>query len=143
MPEGTNSISLTAGPRHVPRRSNCADKRPADRQRGWSSALFAAKRRQFDSPSANASTSEALAEDLQRSDARSARPPTATLQADGLLPPDRRSGEFRRLSGVCACPTVRHGGGGQPSNGRQDKSAAIGRAHVVGWIELFCHLAPP
>jgi hypothetical protein len=141
MPEGTNSISLTAGPRHVPRRSNCADKRPADRQRGWPSALFAAKRRQFDSPSANASTSEARAEDLQRSDARSARPPTTPLQADGLFVARSPSGEFRRMSNVFVGLTARQVGGGQPINGRQDKSAAVWRAHVVGWIELFSILS--
>jgi hypothetical protein len=33
---------------------------------------------------------------------------------------------------------------GQLTNGRQDKSAAFGRAHVVGWIELVrWHVAPP
>jgi hypothetical protein len=29
----------------------------------------------------------------------------------------------------------------KPTNGRQDKSAACGPAHVVGWIEDFGHLA--
>jgi hypothetical protein len=33
---------------------------------------------------------------------------------------------------------------GQPTNGRQDKSSAFGRAHAVGWIELVrWHVAPP
>jgi hypothetical protein len=32
---------------------------------------------------------------------------------------------------------------GQPTTGRQDKSSAFGRAHVVGWIELVrWHVAP-
>jgi hypothetical protein len=31
-----------------------------------------------------------------------------------------------------------------PTNGRQDKSAAFGRAHVAGWIEVICwHVAWP
>jgi hypothetical protein len=40
---------------------------------------------------------------------------------------------FRRMSDVFARLAVRHRGGGQPTNGRQDKSAAFGRAHMVGW----------
>jgi hypothetical protein len=48
MPEGTHSISLTAGPRHLLRRYRCADKCIGRYQRGWSSALFAAKPQQFD-----------------------------------------------------------------------------------------------
>jgi hypothetical protein len=30
-----------------------------------------------------------------------------------------------------------------PDHGRQDKSAASGRAHVVGWVGDFRHLAHP
>ena len=42
------------------------------------------------------------------------------------------SSAFRRISHVFARLAVRHRGGGQPTNGRQDKSAAFGPAHVVG-----------
>ena len=36
------------------------------------------------------------------------------------------SDDFARLA-------VRHGGGVEPTDGWQDKSAAFGRAHMVGW----------
>jgi hypothetical protein len=81
----------------------------------------------------NASTSEARAEDLRRSEARSARPPTATLQADGLFVIRSPSDQFRGMSDVFACLTARQGDGGQPTNGRHDKSAAVGRAQC-GWL---------
>ena len=92
-----------------------------DRQRGWSGALFAAKSRPFDRRSTDIFRSEARAEDLQKSDERRARPPTAVLHAEGRFVARSPSGEFRSSSGVFACLTVRHGSGGQPSNGRQDK----------------------
>jgi hypothetical protein len=66
---------------------------PDDRQRAWSSALFPAKGQRLDSPSTKTSTSDARAADLQEREARSAVPPTATLQADGLFVP--RSPERR------------------------------------------------
>jgi hypothetical protein len=53
--------------------------------RGWSSALFPAKSSQFDGASPSASVSDPRAEELQTVDALSAGPPTAVLQADGLV----------------------------------------------------------
>jgi hypothetical protein len=50
---------------------------------------------------------------------------------------------FRILSNHFARLAVRHGGGGRATKGRQGKSAAFGRAQVVGWIELFCHHVAP
>lgn len=44
---------------------------------------------------------------------------------------------FRRMSHDFARLAVRHVRGGEPTNGRQGKSAAFGRAQVVGWIEVF------
>jgi hypothetical protein len=46
---------------------------------------------------------------------------------------------FRRLSHDFAGLAVRHGGGGTSTALRQDKSAAFGRAHVVGGIDVFAH----
>jgi hypothetical protein len=66
---------------------------PDDRQRGWSSALFPAKTQPLDAPSTKTSVSDTRAADLQDRDARSAVPPTATPQADGLFVP--RSPERR------------------------------------------------
>jgi type IV secretory pathway TrbF-like protein len=48
---------------------------------------------------------------------------------------------FRRMSNILARLRVRPGRGGQPTNGRQDKSAAFGRAHVVGWT-IVSSLSP-
>jgi hypothetical protein len=50
---------------------------------------------------------------------------------------------FRRLSREFACFTWRHGAGECTTARRQGKSAAFGRAQVVGRIELFCHLTAP
>jgi hypothetical protein len=47
------------------------------------------------------------------------------------------------MADVFAGLTVRQGAEGQSTNGRQGKSAAIGRAHVFRWIELFCHQVSP
>jgi hypothetical protein len=47
----------------------------------------------------------------------------------------------RSLSGIIACLDVRQWEGRDTSHGRQGKSAAFGRAHVVGWISCFRHLA--
>ncbi len=66
---------------------------PDDRQPAWSSALFPARTQLLDTPSTKTSTSDAHAADLQERDARSAVPPTATLQAGGLFVP--RSPERR------------------------------------------------
>jgi hypothetical protein len=40
---------------------------------------------------------------------------------------------FRTVSDDFARLAVRHGGGVEPTDGWQDKSAAFGRAHMVGW----------
>jgi hypothetical protein len=50
---------------------------------------------------------------------------------------------FRRMSRDFARLAVRHVRGGEPTNGRQGKSAAFGRAHVVGRIEVFWHHVTP
>jgi hypothetical protein len=86
---------------------------------------------------ANASTSEARAEDLRglKRVAHVHRPQHCKPML--CLLPHPPTGEFRGMSDVFACLTARQGDGGQPTNGRQDKSAAVGRAHVVGWVELF------
>src|SRR6267154_2964218 len=47
-----------------------------------------------------------------------------------------RSYEFARLA-------VRHGGNWSTTARRQGKSAAFGRAQVVGRIGVFCHLVAP
>jgi hypothetical protein len=53
-------------------------------------------------------------------------------------------GMVRTISHVGVRLAVRHGGGGQPTARWQGKSAAFGRAHVVGRIEVFGHhVAPP
>jgi len=44
---------------------------------------------------------------------------------------------FRRMSHGCAGLARWHGGTGRPTDGGQDKSAAFGRAHVVGRIDVF------
>jgi hypothetical protein len=55
----------------------------------------------------------------------------------GMTASRRMSHDFARLA-------VRLVRGGEPTNGRQGKSAAFGRAQVVGWAEVFCHhVAPP
>ena len=46
---------------------------------------------------------------------------------------------FRRMSHDFARLAVRHVRGGEPTNGRQDKSAAFGSAHVVGWKGVSAH----
>lgn len=42
----------------------------------------------------------------------------------------------RSLSWIIAYPAVRQGDQGHISLGRQDKSADVGRVHVVGWITV-------
>ena len=42
-------------------------------------------------------------------------------------------GMFRILSHGFACLNVRQGSGDDPTDRWQDKSAAFGRAHMVGW----------
>ena len=44
---------------------------------------------------------------------------------------------FRRLSHDFAGLTAGMGGGGRPTDGGQDKSAAYGRAHMVGRVDVF------
>jgi hypothetical protein len=66
---------------------------PDDRHRGWSSALFPAKRQQFDGPSTDGSASDPHAADAQKSDARNAHPSIAAPHSDGLFVP--RSTERR------------------------------------------------
>ena len=143
MPEGTNSISLTAGPRHVLRRYRYADKCIGRYQRGWSGALSAATPQQLDRPSTTlqrAKRVEEICGGLTR-EVHVHRPQHCKPMV--CLSPDHASGEFRSL----ACFGVRVSIGqrvrGNPNLGRQDKSAAVGRAHMVGWIELFCHHIPP
>jgi len=77
----------------VPRASAAPTIAPDDRPRGWSSALFPAKPQALGRPSTKTSASDARTRDLQERDARSAAPPTATLQPDGLFVP--RSSERR------------------------------------------------
>jgi hypothetical protein len=48
---------------------------------------------------------------------------------------------LRGLSRIGAGLMVRHDQTNRPTNGRLDKSAAIGSAHVVGFIRLFCQPA--
>jgi hypothetical protein len=48
---------------------------------------------------------------------------------------------FRMMSNDFARLAVRHVRGGEPTNRRQDKSAAFGRAHVVGWT-IVSSLSP-
>jgi hypothetical protein len=48
---------------------------------------------------------------------------------------------FRRISNIFARLAVRRWGGEQPTNGGQDKSAAVRRAHVVGWA-IVSSLSP-
>ena len=43
----------------------------------------------------------------------------------------------RSLSGIIACSAARHRELGGTGHGRQGKSAASGRAHMVGWVEYF------
>ena len=124
-------MNLTCGGLAAPRSAS------DDHHRGCSRAPSAAKRRQFDSPSTNASTSDACTQDVQRSDARSARPSTARRQAHGLFVAGSPERQFRRMAHVFVHLTVRQGDGGELTDGPQDKSAAFGRAHVVGWVELI------
>ena len=49
----------------------------------------------------------------------------------------------RSLWGHIAALGVEQWTQGNTNAGRQDKSAAFGRAHMVGWIELFRHRVPP
>ena len=44
---------------------------------------------------------------------------------------------LRMMSNDFARLAVRHVRGGEPTNGRQDKSADLGRAHVVGRVRFF------
>ena len=46
---------------------------------------------------------------------------------------------LRGLSRIGAGLMVRHDQTNRPTNGRQGKSAAFGRAHVVGFVEYFRH----
>jgi hypothetical protein len=48
---------------------------------------------------------------------------------------------FRMMSNDFARLAVRHVRRSEPTNGRQDKSAAFGRAHVVGWA-IVSSLSP-
>src|SRR5260221_13019126 len=50
---------------------------------------------------------------------------------------------FRAISHEFACLAVRHDGSGNTTARRQGKSAAFGRAQVVGRIGVFCHLVAP
>ena len=47
----------------------------------------------------------------------------------------------RSLSWMAACLVGGQVVKGKTIHGRQGKSAAFGRAHVVGWISCFRHLA--
>jgi hypothetical protein len=137
MPEGTNSISLTAGPRHVLRRYRCADKCIGRYQRGWSGALSAATPQQLDRPSTTlqrAKRVEEICGGLTR-EVHVHRPQHCKPMV--CLSPDHASGEFRSLAGFGARVSIGQRVRGNPNLGRQDKSAAVGRAHVVGWIDLF------
>jgi hypothetical protein len=58
-----------------------------DRERGWSSALFPAKSRLFDTSSRDDSISDRPAVDAQKSDVPSARPTPTPPPADGLFVP--------------------------------------------------------
>ncbi len=49
----------------------------------------------------------------------------------------------RTLEGHIVGSGLNHVGRRGTDHGRQDKSAAFGRAHVVGWIGDFRHLAHP
>ncbi len=49
-------------------------------------------------------------------------------------------GLHRGLAGLGVGLSVGPGVRGNTTNGRQDKSADHGRAHVVGWVGLFGHL---
>jgi hypothetical protein len=49
----------------------------------------------------------------------------------------------RTLEGHIACLGLADVGSRGPGQGRQDKSAAFGPAHVVGWIGDFRHPADP
>jgi hypothetical protein len=96
MPKGTNfdlgDVGVTIAP-PVLNATAAPTVAPDDRQRGWSSALFPAKPQPLDRPSTHTSVSDKPATDLQERDARSAVPPTAALQPDGLFVP--RSPERR------------------------------------------------
>jgi hypothetical protein len=48
-------------------------------------------------------------------------------------------GLHRGLAGLGVGLSVRQGVRGNTTNGRQDKSAGLRRAHVVGWVGLFGH----
>jgi hypothetical protein len=50
---------------------------------------------------------------------------------------------YRTLEGHIAGLGLANVGSRGPDQGRQDKSAASGRAHVVGWIGVFRRLAYP
>ena len=50
-------------------------------------------------------------------------------------------GLVRTLSQVGVGLARRHGGGGEPTNGWQDKSAASGSALMVGRTRHFCRLS--
>jgi hypothetical protein len=97
MPKGTNfdlgDVGVAIAPPPVLNTTAAPIVAPDDRQRGWSSALFPARTQPLDRPSTKTSASDAPAADLQERDARSAVPPTATLQPDGLFVP--RSPERR------------------------------------------------
>jgi hypothetical protein len=45
---------------------------------------------------------------------------------------------FRTVSQSGVCLAGRHGGGGEPTNGWQEKSAASGWAQMVGRMKQFC-----
>ena len=49
----------------------------------------------------------------------------------------------RALAGFVARSAIGLGRWGGADHGRQDKSAASGRAHVFGWIEDFRHPGQP
>jgi hypothetical protein len=53
------------------------------------------------------------------------------------LSPDHASGEFRSLAGVGARVSIGQKVRGNPNFGRQDKSAAIGRAHGLVGLSYF------
>jgi len=55
------------------------------RQHDWSDALFSVQRQQLDMPSTKGSAGDPRARDWQTSGVRSAGPPTAPLQPDGLF----------------------------------------------------------
>jgi hypothetical protein len=137
-------IAWTADPRHY----RCADKRVGQSSARPVGRTLCSGTATVGSPVDNASTLQQAkrVQEICGGPTREAhvhRPQHCKPMV--CLSPDHASGEFRGLAGFGARVSIGQRVRGNPNlgRGRQGKSAAFGRAHVVGWIDLFCHRVPP